>query len=127
MKKRFQHILNIVHFLEVFLAAIIIVVVIISAVSILTGVYQDLIQRTFFNLQGFLSNVLLLVIGLELALVLIKHTPESVLQVIIFAVARKVLIFAEASFEIAIGVVALAGLFAIRKYLLLKTEKGEFD
>lgn len=66
-------------------------------------------------------------IGLELAIVLIRHTTESVLQVIIFAVARKVLIFAESSFEIAIGVAALAGLFAVRKYLLLETDKGKLD
>ena len=86
-------------------------------VGLLWNFLTDYTAGEVIDIQSFLSKVLLLVIGLELALVLIKHTLDSVLHVVIFAVARKVLIFAESSWEVAIGVASLAALFAVRKYL----------
>ena len=66
-----------------------------------------------------LGYILLLVIGLELALMLIRHTPGSVIEVMFFAIARKVLIYTTETYEFLIGVVALAGLFAIRRFLFV--------
>jgi hypothetical protein len=66
-----------------------------------------------------LGYLLLLVIGLELALMLIRHTPGSVIEVMFFAIARKILIYTNETYEFLIGVVALAGLFAIRRFLFV--------
>lgn len=67
--------------------------------------------------EELLSDVLLLVVGIELAIMLVRRTPESLVEVMFFVIARKMLIKTEDVYELLIGVVALAGLFAIRKYL----------
>ncbi len=117
MKPYGQKILKVINALEVIFAVIIIVAVLIHGIGLFIDTYVDITEGTFIFLERFISDILLLVIGLELAIVLIKHTPESVLQVMIFAVARKTLIYTDDAFEITLGVIALAGLFAIKKYL----------
>ncbi len=117
MKKYVNHVLKIVSTLEVILAGIIVVAVIVNGVALVADAYTDITDGSLVFLEDFISDILLLVIGLELAIVLIRHTPESVLQVMIFAVARKTLIYTDDAYEIALGVIALGGLYAIRKYL----------
>lgn len=67
--------------------------------------------------EELLSNILLLVVGIELAIMLVRRTPESLVEVMFFVIARKMLIKTHNVYELLIGVAALAGLFAIRKYL----------
>jgi hypothetical protein len=67
--------------------------------------------------EEVLSSILLLVVGVELAILLVRRTPESLVEVMFFVIARKMLIKTDTFYQLLIGVVALAGLFAIRKYL----------
>ena len=46
-----------------------------------------------------------------------ERSPESLVEVMFFVVARKMLIQSHAVWELLIGVGAIAGLFAVRKYL----------
>jgi len=75
------------------------------------------------TLEEILSDILLLVVGVELAIMLVRRTPESLVEVMFFVIARKMLIKTDNFYEILIGVIALAGLFAIRKYLEAKHPK----
>ncbi|MBM7624594.1 hypothetical protein [Sporohalobacter salinus] len=75
-------------------------------------------QNAYEYFQNFLSHTLLLVIGLEMIIMLIQHTPGSVVEVLIFGIARKVLIHSDNMIDLVLGVIALAGLFAVKKYLL---------
>jgi hypothetical protein len=59
-------------------------------------------------------------LGIELAILLVRRTPESLVEVMFFVIARETLIKTGPFYELLIGVVALAGLFAIRKYLAEK-------
>jgi len=69
--------------------------------------------------EQILSDILLLVVGLELAGLLVHRKIELLVDIVLFVVARKMLISAHGSIEILLSVVALAGLFAVRKYLLI--------
>lgn len=125
MKRYAKNVLKIISALEVMLAIVIIAAVLIHGFGLFLETYAEIKDGHFIFIEEFISDVLLLVIGLELAIVLIRHTPESVLQVMIFAVARKTLIYTEEPYELIIGVVALGGLFAIKKYLCDSKEKSE--
>ena len=46
-----------------------------------------------------------------------KHTPETVIEVLLFAIARQLIVEHMTIFQNLIGVIAIAGLFATRKYL----------
>jgi hypothetical protein len=74
-----------------------------------------LFERTDFS--QFLSNVFSLVIGIEFTRMLIKHSADAAIEVLLFAIARQLIIAHPATWEMLIGVVAIAGVFSIRKYL----------
>ena len=52
---------------------------------------------------------------------LARHTAENLLEVLMFAIARQMVVEHLNMFETLIGVIALGTIFAIRKYLLMKT------
>jgi hypothetical protein len=72
---------------------------------------------TYDVLQKFLGHVLMMVVGVELIAMLVMHTPGSVIEVLLYAVARNMLIGSKETFDFILGVAAIAGIFAIRKYL----------
>ena len=76
------------------------------------------IDQVFSAFYDFLDKLLLLIIGLELIIMLVRHNASSVIEVLIFAIAREILVRSPSMVEISIGVVALAGILAIRKYLI---------
>ena len=73
----------------------------------------------------FLGNALTLLIGVEFVKMLAKHTAENLLEVLMFAIARQMVVEHLNMVETLIGVVAIAVIFAIRKYLLLKAPENK--
>ena len=65
-----------------------------------------------------------MLIGLEIIMMLCRHDLDSIVEVMIFAVTRTLLIMHERSLGMLIGIVAIAVLFAIRKYLFLSGEEA---
>jgi hypothetical protein len=116
--KKFSAVL---HWFEVGLAALSVVFVILGVVYLLGEIshVNELIRQESLHkvFEDLLSDILLLVVGIELAIMLVRRTPESLVEVMFFVIARKMLIKTDEFYELLFGVVALAGLFAIRKYL----------
>lgn len=109
--------------LEVFLAIFIMAAVVISTydlVKYLIVIFMTDPMDTYEIFQRFLGHVLLLVVGIELVIMLISHTTSSVLEVVLYAIARKMLIHSEQMLDVVIGVLAIGAVFAIRKYLFTK-------
>lgn len=103
--------------IEIFLAMLIIIAVLISGVAlVISAVQQGSLTHLldYDNFQSLLSYLLMLIIGLELALMLIKHKPSNVIDVMIYAIARKMLIYSTATIEMLVGVIALGILFIIK-------------
>lgn len=73
--------------------------------------YSDLLE-TCFNL----------IIGVELIRMMYHHTPDTVFEVLLFAIARQIIIDHSSVWSSLIGVCAIAVLFATRKFLFC-----EFD
>lgn len=114
---------KIIKWIEVVLAIMIILAVLLSGKDLINIIYKVYITEAVssYNVfQKFLSHVLLLVVGLELALMLIKHTPANVLEVMLYAIARKMLIYTNTTTDILIGVIALGLIFIIDKYFHTK-------
>ena len=120
---------ELLHWFEVILAAVSIAFVAIGILYLAgqlfgfnAAVEQTNLQTSF---EELLSDILLLVVGVELALMLVRRTPESLIEVMFFVVARKMLIKTDSFWDLILGVAALAGLFAIRKYLQTTPQKQE--
>ena len=118
----------ILRWLEVCLAGVSIIVVIVGICFLLSGLvgFWDDLSKT--GMQGTIENVfsdiLLIVVGIELAIMLVRRRPEDLVDIIFFVIARKMLIRTGGFYELLIGVVALAGVFAIRKYLMCRPQSS---
>lgn len=73
----------------------------------------------------FLGNALTLLIGVEFVKMLAKHTAENLLEVLMFAIARQMVVEHLNMTETLIGVIAIAIIFTVRKYLLLKNSNDK--
>ncbi len=111
------------YYLELFLAIVIMLAVVISVYDLfkyLVLIFKTNPVDTYDIFQKFLGHVLLLVVGVELVIMLISHTTSSVLEVVLYAIARKMLIHSETMLDIVMGIIAIGAIFAIRKYLFTK-------
>ena len=112
---------EVLHWLEILVAALVIVFVVIGTVNLLTGIagfWGELENGGIHSVfEDVLSEILLLVVGIELAILLVRRTPESLVEVMFFVIARKTLIKTGPFYELLIGVTALGGLLAVRKFL----------
>lgn len=83
--------------------------------------------ETYDLFQRFLGHVLLLVVGVELIAMLIMHTPGSVIEVLLYAVARNMLIGSKEMTDFILGIVSIAAIFAIRKFLFTGSISEDTD
>lgn len=68
--------------------------------------------------ESFLSFALLLVVGIELILMIVYHSTEAIVELVLFVVARKMLIYSHTTLDLALGSIAIAIIFATIKYLV---------
>lgn len=127
MRKKLQDkMFEISYIIELFVSLLVSVAVIIAAVRIVL----DMCSLSFFN-EGINSLVLVLdkaitlAIGAELIKMLCKHTPETIIEVLAFALARQLIIGHAAPLENLVTVAAIAILFAVRKFLLNRHDMVE--
>lgn len=76
-------------------------------------------------LVSVLDDAITLAIGAELIKMLCKHTPETVIEVLAFALARQLIVGHAEPWQNLITVVAIAMLFAIRRFLLTSHDMVE--
>ena len=71
--------------------------------------------------RHFLESALDLVIGIEFIKMLIKHTPGSVVEVLLFALSRHMVLEGGNALENLLTVCAIAIIFAIRRFLFIES------
>lgn len=127
MKRKLNEIIyTISRYTEIFLSAVMLLVIIILIIPMLYNFVRiPLLDITSEQFTQFLGNALTLLIGVEFVKMLAKHTAENLLEVLMFAIARQMVVEHLNMIETLIGVVAIALIFAIRKYLLLKNSDNK--
>ncbi|MCI9140697.1 transporter [bacterium 1XD42-8] len=127
-KNSFKNKLNdvifvVAHYFEILISIIVIGVILYLmwdlVISLLGGSLSSITPQSF---NSFLASALNLVIGIEFVKMLCKHTPETLIEVLMFATAREMVVEHLKTYETLIGILAIALLFAIRKYLFIKKE-----
>lgn len=76
------------------------------------------VSRSYELLNEFLKHALLLVVGIELLEMIITKSHESVLTLILFVIARKMLVYSVGLVDILIGSISIGLIFAIIKFVL---------
>lgn len=99
--------------------------VVIGIILRLTGLPSELGQLATEGMGGYLRYLYDMLIAVELIKLLCRHDLSSMVEVLMFAVARQVIIDHLKVWENLIAVLSIAALFAIRKYLFIHHETYE--
>ncbi|MEG2869456.1 MAG: phosphate-starvation-inducible PsiE family protein [Paraclostridium sp.] len=112
---------------EFILAIVVILVVVLGTIDSLRIIWNHYIVDftnpvQYEQLNDILAQILLLVIAIELVIMLTLHKPEAILEVLLYAIARKLILLPkkESMDDFFIGVISIAILFIIKKYLINK-------
>jgi hypothetical protein len=131
--KGLTHLEKIAKSFEVGIALLLLVVIAIKVLEVIFVLTELDIVIINMSFERILSQAFALVIGVEFVKMLFKLTPETVIDVLLFAIARQTVIYHERTLDLLIGAMAIAGLFAAKKYFIgnddpkkeQKEEKGE--
>lgn len=131
IKKQEKTLLKLSKVFELVLSIIILIIVFLGMIDLSISVYQSYIVEfatpvEYSELNSFLAEGLLLVIGVELVVMLCLHVPGTLIEVLLFAIARKLILLPKTSgmIDLFLGILAIGIIFAIRKYLLNQEEKN---
>ena len=117
----FMH--RVLHILEVIIA-LLTLAVIIGMLGF--EVYKMVATPDYFTvdhgLNNYLHNILTIVVGLEFVRMLMDMTPANTLEVLIVAISRHVILSHDDPLSNVACVLCIAGLFAIRRFLIPKKE-----
>ena len=109
--------------IETFFAIVIAIVIVLLAVKLITIIFQPGFFVDEESFSNFLKNALGLVVGVEFVKMLVRHTMDNVVEVLIFAISRHLIVYHLEIWEILIGVLCTAILFAIRKFLVVSSDE----
>lgn len=117
-------------YIEILIAAIIIFVVALFSIKLLLEVFElsrqmFLHNNYLFSFESLLSKFFEIIIGIELVKMLSNHNLGTTLKLLLFVIARSVLANHSSSLSLLIGVVAIAIIFAIKKFLMTKNKKND--
>ena len=122
--QRVEHVFRrVLHFVERIIA-VITIVALLAALGL--EVFHMITQEGYFaEVEHLLYSLLTIVVGLEFVRMLIDTTPANILEVLTVAITRHVILSHEDPWSNVASVACIAGLFAIRRYLIRRSELKE--
>jgi len=104
------------------------IIVAFAVVVLSVRLFASTANTTLFSpgddtLVKILDDAMILAIGVEFIKMLCRHTPETVIEVLLFAIARQLVIVHTSPLENLITILSIAILLAVRKYLLFDDDK----
>ena len=117
----FRHVL---HYVERTVATITLLGLIISFVYLVIQMFMKP-GEYLFDTHHFLHNILNIVVGFEFVRMMIDTTPANILEVLTVAITRHVILSHDDYWSNLICIACIGGLFAIRRYLIRRSELKE--
>ena len=105
--------------LEVLLSGLVLIGLLLSVVPLIRWMPGLLFDGNEAEIRTFLERSLDIVIGIEFIKMLAKHSPGSVLEVLLYAIARHMIVGHEDAVQNLVSVGAIALIFVIRKYFFV--------
>ena len=114
---------RILHFVEQIIATMTIVIML---AALGYEVYQMCtVPGYVFDVNNYLHNALTIVVGLEFVRMIIDTTPANILEVLTVAITRHVILTHDDPWSNIACIACIAGLFAIRRFLVRRSELKE--
>ena len=100
---------------EIILSIFLIVGVVSAGLMMFFSLHGVFVSGTDSSFQQFLDDALLYIIGLEVALMLIKRDPHLVTDILIFAIARKMIVVMQSGVDFFLGALAILLLYIVKR------------
>ena len=113
--------------MEILLSIIVVIAFVICLVPLVRNLPNLAYGESANNFRTYLVELLDLVIGIEFVKMLIKHTPSAVLEVMLFALARHMVVTETTVLEGLLTVIAISGIFAIRRFIYVHSFESTKD
>ena len=120
MKKIQIGLLKLTRVLEIIIMLTVVIAIAISMKTLIMGLLnlnQNVLENDAF--LGFLAIDFNLLIGIEFLKMIYNYSVDTVIEVLLFAIARQLIVEHTTILENFIGIAAIALLFAIRKYFFI--------
>ena len=105
--------------LEIVLSGLVLIGLLLSFIPLLKWMPGLLFDGNDVEIRGFLERALDIVIGVEFIKMLAKHSPGSSLEVLLYAIARHMIVGHEDAVQNLVSVGAIALICIIRKYFFV--------
>ena len=125
-KRNIQHKLyQMVEFLETMMAFIIILVICLLIFLMIQNYLKtpEIFQRED-ALSHFLEISLNIIVSIEFAKMLVCHSPINIIEVLLFALSRHIILEHGSTLDTLLGIIGMAILFAIRKFLFSSADQN---
>ena len=109
-------------YVELVLSAFLLLVVVALSVRLIAQSVPQVWSQQI-DVMYYLESAMTLAIGIEFVKMLCTHTSETIIEILLFAISRQMIVEHLSTTETIIGVGAIAGLFAVRKYLFCTIHK----
>lgn len=130
LMERFQKLKVAVHIicevLEMIAAALMLVGILFATFSLIRNVdiFRQLLSDTS-SFKGYMDQIFMLVIGIEFLVMLCRPNSENVIEVLIFLVARHMIVGETTPYQDFVSVVSVALLCVVRRYLRINNEERD--
>ncbi len=113
--------------IELFVSIVVLVALLVFSAGLLKEFYNVVLQQggNPDTLSDFLGSAFQIVIGVEFIKMLCKHTPATVVEVLMFAIARQMVVEHSTPLENLVCIVGITVLFAIRRFLFTEGDKED--
>ena len=105
--------------LEILLSGLVLIGLLLSMVPLLQWMPGLLFDGNDVEVSIFLQRALDIVIGIEFIKMLAKHSPGSSLEVLLYAIARHMVVGHESAMENLLSVSAIALIFIVRRFFFV--------
>lgn len=106
--------------LEIVLGIMLTVAVVICAIEMVPPLFYLRVDVSSMDVfRGYLEAIFTLVIGVEALKMIYKHSPGSAIEVLLYAIARELIVKETTPLENLTSIVSIAILFAVRKFLFV--------
>ena len=109
-------------YVELVLSVFLLMVVVVLTVQLIAQSVPQLWSQQV-EVMYYLESAMTLAIGIEFVKMLCTHTSETIIEILLFAISRQMIVEHLSATETILGVGAIAGLFAVRKYLFCGIRK----
>ena len=114
-----NHIIQASSLLEILLSGLVLIGLLLSAVPLIKWMPGLLFDGNEVEIRTFLERSLDIVIGIEFIKMLAKHSPGSSLEVLLYAIARHLVVGHDSALENLLSVGAIALIFIVRKFFFV--------